>query len=90
MKGKVSKKEISVDKIGEEEVNVNNGFKLLWKGIIGLFMLVILFGKWFLHFAIWFGKVFMKFGKAYEDNMDKRMKKVDKEDKKYAKQFKQY
>ena len=89
MKG-TGKEEINVNKIGKEEVNVGNGFKLLWKGIIGLFMLVILFGKWFCRFALLFGKVFMKFGKAYEDNMDKRMKKIDKEDKKYAKKFKQY
>ena len=79
-----------MNKIGQEEVNANNSFKLLWKGIIGLFMLVIIFGKWFWRFTIWFGKVFMKFGKAYGDGMDKRMKKIDKEDKKYANKFKQY
>jgi len=65
-------------KLGKDEVNTGNGFKLLWRGIIGLFMLFILFGKWFWHFTLWFGKIFMKFGESYGKHMDKKLKDIDK------------
>ncbi len=82
--------EDDIMKLGKDEVNTVNGFKLLWKGIKGLFMLILIFGKVVFRFFLWFGKVSMKFGESYSKSMDKKMNKIDKENKKYAKQFKQY
>ena len=65
-------------KIGEHDVTLKNGFILFWKGLIGLFLLLIIFGKWFLAFFLWFGKIFMKVGEGYEKKMDKKMKEYDK------------
>ncbi|KKN77148.1 hypothetical protein LCGC14_0363450 [marine sediment metagenome] len=82
--------EDNIMKFGEDEVNSGNGIRLVWKGLKGLAMLMLIFGKIMFKFFLWFGKVFMKFGESYGKSMDKKMKNIDKENKKYAKQFKQY
>jgi hypothetical protein len=61
-------------KIGQDEVNVGNGFKLLWKGIIGLLILVTIFGKWFWVFILKCGKLFMNFGESQSKRIDKEMR----------------
>ena len=72
-------------KVGNDEVNVKNGFKLLWKGLIGLFMVsaVVANGIW--RFSVLCGKVFLKLGESYSKSMDMQMKYTSKKNRKVYK-----